>query len=279
MLCLPTLARRPSVLSPQGLHLVRRLDGLPKLAANANLRVIVRAATRTICSSHDELAEIGSLVAGPVATKTVVIYNGVELADPLQAARRQALRLELRIPANAAAGAWVAALDEHKDPLTAIRAVKVARRAGSPVMLLVAGDGPLRPDVEREVDGDDGIRILGFTGDVERILGASDFFVLSSRREGLSFSLLEAMAHGLAPLVSDARANVEAVGDAGIVFPFGDVGTLAAALSRVARDAEQRAEMGRRARNRATEHFSADEMVRRTRDVYDEILADRVEQA
>ncbi len=103
------------------------------------------------------------------------------------------------------------------------------------------------------------------------MLAAADFFVLPSHREGLSFSLLEAMGLGLPPIVSDAPGNLEAVGDAGIVVPRGDGAGLAAAFRRLLDEAERRS-LGESARARVAERFRAEEMLRRTRGVYDGAL-------
>lgn len=271
-LCLPALALRASVVSPQGLHLIRRLDGVRRRAAKANLRLIVRAATRTVCASASEHGELVEAIGRRAPDRTLVIHNGVALPDPVTHERRAALRAELGIPSSHVVGAWAAALDEHKDPLSPVRAANLIRHDGAPVTLLVAGDGPLRGDVERAAREADAVWVLGFRRDVERILDASDFFVLSSRREGLSFSLLEAMAHGLAPVVSDAPANLEAVGDAGVVVPSGDVTRFAEAFARLAAEPGERQILGDRARERVARHFSSDGMVRRTRELYDEIL-------
>jgi glycosyltransferase involved in cell wall biosynthesis len=270
-LCFPTLAMRPSVVSPQGLHLLRRLEGLRQQAGKANLRLIVRAASRTICASQTEHEDVLKAVGRRAAGRAVMIHNGVRLPDPVSSERRAALRAELGIGTSEAVGSWIAALDEHKDPLSAIRAVNAIRRDGVPVTLLVAGDGPLRGEAERAARETNAARVLGFRPDVERILGASDFFVLSSQREGLSFSLLEAMSHGVAPVVSDASANAEAVGDAGIVVRFGDVDGYTAAFRRLL-DQKERAVLGERARARVVEHFRVEDMVRRTREVYDDIV-------
>jgi glycosyltransferase involved in cell wall biosynthesis len=267
-LCLPTLALRPSVVSPQGLSLLRRVGGVRKHAASVNLRAVVSAASRTICAAETEYADVLDAVGRHAAHHVRVIHNGVALANPVSPERRAALRAELGIATSEMVGAWIGTLDEQKDPLCAIRAVHSVRREGIPITLLVAGDGPLRSEAERAARETDAVQVLGFRRDVERILGASDFFVLSSRREGLSFSLLEAMALGVAPVVSDAPANVEAVGTAGIVVPFGDSSSFADAFRRL-RSAEERAALGEQARERVARHFSVEEMIRRTRDVYD----------
>ena len=74
--------------------------------------------------------------------------------------------------------------------------------------------------------------------------------MLPSRREGLSFAVLEAMGHGLAMVVADGAGNPEAVGDAGLVLPAGDERAFADALARLAADAALRASLGAAARAR-----------------------------
>jgi glycosyltransferase involved in cell wall biosynthesis len=269
-LCLPSVALRPSVVSPQGLSLLRRLSGASRQGARANLQVIVRAASRTICVSQAEYADVVDAVGAHAARRTLIIPNGVRPREPLSSEERAAARTELDIPTSMVVGAWVGALDENKDPMSAIQAACAVRLTGAPLTLLVVGDGPLRPDVDRLVgQADDGaVRVLGHCSDVRRILTAADFFVLSSRREGLSFALLEAMALGLAPVVSDAPANVEAVGDAGIVVPYRDVTAFVAAFVRLVESEPGRVALGDRARARVTLRFSAESMRARTREVY-----------
>jgi glycosyltransferase involved in cell wall biosynthesis len=272
-LCLPSLATRPSVVTLHGLHLLRRLDGLARLAANANLRLIVGAATRTICVSRAEYDDVRRVVGGRARKRASVIHNGVTPLPPLSHEERTALRAELDLSAATTVGVWVGSLVAHKEPLVPIRAAIGVARDGAPLALLVAGDGPLRPDLERAArEGGPGtVHMLGFRRDVDRLLGAADFFVLSSRREGLSFSVLEAMSLGLPPVVSDAPGNPEAVGDAGIVVERGDVAGFAEAFRLLLNESERRV-LGERARDRVSRAFRADEMVRRTRDVYDEVV-------
>jgi glycosyltransferase involved in cell wall biosynthesis len=71
--------------------------------------------------------------------------------------------------------------------------------------------------------------------------------------------------------VSDSPANVEAIADAGLVVPYGDVQAFADAFALLARDPQQRHALGNRARERAARHFTSEEMLRRTRALYDEI--------
>jgi glycosyltransferase involved in cell wall biosynthesis len=273
-LCLPGLVARPSIVSPQGLHLVRRARGAARAAAKVNLQMIVRSASRTICASQDEYADVLEIVGRRLGRQILLIHNGVRTGDAVQPHERAAARAEFGLSASDVAGAWIASLDEHKDPITAIHAAKRVRCDGAPLALLVAGDGPLRSHVEELAteENDSGVRVLGFRRDVRRVLAAADFFVLSSVREGLSFSLLEAMALGKPAVVSDAPANAEAVGDTGIVVPYGRVNDFAEAFARLVRDEGERLSRGKRARERVERRFRLEAMVERTSEVYDELL-------
>jgi glycosyltransferase involved in cell wall biosynthesis len=265
-LCLPLLATGPSVVTLHGLHLVRRLSGVPRRAAVLTLRAVLQAADRTICvsqSEHDELVRIVGAAAG--SSRAVVIRNGVPLPPAPSAAERSAIRRELGISQDDVVAIWVGSLDGRKDPLAAVRA---AREAG--VTMLVVGDGPLRSQVEREAG--ERVHVLGQRADVPRLLAASDFYMLISRREGLALSLLEAMAAGLAPIVSDVPENVEAVGATGFVIPRGDVAGLTAALERLRHDASERRVLGGRAKERANREFGLEAMVRQTREVYEGVV-------
>jgi glycosyltransferase involved in cell wall biosynthesis len=262
-LFLPLLARRPSLVTLHGLHFLRRSTGVARHFAALNLRVILRAATRTVCVSNAELAELASVV-GPVGMRrAAMIHNGVQVPGASASVDRTGVRRELGIADGELVGIWVGSLDDRRDPACVVRA---AERTGTTV--LVAGDGPLRPDVERATRSH--VRILGNRGDVPRLLAAADFFVLMSHREGLSFALLEAMAHGLPAIVADIPENLEAIGDSGIAVPYADEDEVADAMRRLAGERHERAALGQRARCRAATLFQADRMIDRTRALYDD---------
>lgn len=266
-LCLPLLASRSSLVTLNGLSLARRLRGLRRRVAALNLRAFVRAADRTICVSRAEHEYLGR-IGGPASSRrATVIHNGVRVRPPGAQAERLETRRMLGLADAEPVGIWVGLLDENKDPLAAIRA---ARAAALP--LLVVGDGPLRRLVQREASAS--THVLGQRRDVPRLLDAADVFVFTSHREGFSFALLEAMAHGLVPVVSDLPENCEAIGDAGIATRAGD-DSLTAALMRLVEDPYARARIGEDARRRVSKLFSADQMRRLTRVVYDDILARR----
>ena len=149
-----------------------------------------------------------------------------------------------------------------------------------PLTLVVVGDGPLRPSLERRVEaGTNGARVmlLGARGDVPGLLPAFDVFVLSSHWEGEPIALLEAMAAGLACVATATEGAREIVGDdasIGRLVPVGDAARLGDAIERLLRDASARDAMGAAARARMrsrTPEAQASQVV----DVYRRMLAGR----
>ncbi len=86
--------------------------------------------------------------------------------------------------------------------------------------------------------------------------------------EGMSLSLLEAMAHGRCVIVSDIPENLEVTGDAALAFKVGDENDLAEVISTIDRDSEKRAVMGQKALNRVKEAFDWNRIVDRLEQVY-----------
>ena len=255
------LPLRPRVITTHGLHLVRRAPVVrPWLAA------AVAASRVVVCTSQAEREELRALLPGRLAGRLAVVPNGIPPVAPDPAARAAA-RAALGLRAEDVAGLYLGELSARKDPLVAVRA---ARAAGPPFVLLVAGDGPLAPEV-RALAGPS-VRVLGHRDDAPALLAAADVFVLPSRREGLSFAVLEAMGHGLAMVVADGPGNPEAVGDAGRVLPAGDEAAFAGALAELARDAGLRARLGAAARARVEERFTADGLRAGVRAAYDRAL-------
>ncbi|MCE5234150.1 MAG: glycosyltransferase family 4 protein [Mizugakiibacter sp.] len=157
--------------------------------------------------------------------------------------------------------------------LDALAALPPARRP----LLTLAGDGPLRSELELQAQAlglDDDVIFLGVRDDVGMLMESADFLVLPSHEEGLSNVVMEAMAHALPVLVSDAGGNPELVEDdhTGLVFPRGNGAQLVRALERMADDRLLRARLGAAARARIAETFTIESMVRRTEAVYLRLL-------
>ncbi|HEX6998508.1 MAG TPA: glycosyltransferase family 4 protein [Gammaproteobacteria bacterium] len=134
---------------------------------------------------------------------------------------------------------WVGHLDRNKDPLTVLDGVAAAARELPGLRLWCCfGSAPLLGDVQARIAGDARLRgrvhLLGRVphAAVETLMRAADLFVLGSRREGSSFALIEALATGLTPVVTDIpplRA-LTGGGAVGALWPCGDSPALARAL-------------------------------------------------
>ncbi len=157
---------------------------------------------------------------------------------PATSREREEAREELGLSEHARVFNSVGRLDGEKglDDL-----IEVAERlAGSavPWQLVVAGDGSLSPWLNKEVQRRGLEERVLFTGrlnrhELVRLQHASDFHVYAGTIScGVSICLLEAMASGVVPVVSDVpRAQVDLVGDSGWVFPAGDIGAFSSAFS------------------------------------------------
>ena len=267
MLTLSAIRRRPAVFGTHGLHSLRRSSGLRGSLARRRISAVVQAATRTICTSQAEFDEIGALGG---SSTLVHVRNGVPLPDLSREPRAEA-RAELELEDEQMAVLYLGRLERRKDPLLAVEAAERAARRGARIVLLVAGDGPLADEIAHRAGAV--VHPLGFRDDPDRLLAASDVLVMPSSREGLSLAVLEAMAHGVAPVVSDGPGNPDAVGEAGLVFPAGDVGALEDSLVRLTADDAERQRLGRAARDRAEREFSLDRFLADMERVFEAVLA------
>ena len=127
--------------------------------------------------------------------------------------------------------------------------VETARRTRAQIRLVLVGEGPTRPAIETEIEQlqlRPYIRLLGLRHDVPHLLAAADLFLLTSISEGIPLTVIEAMAAGL-PVVSTNVGGLPEVvveRETGLMAPSGDAAALAAAVSRLARDASLRKQNG-----------------------------------
>jgi glycosyltransferase involved in cell wall biosynthesis len=270
LLSLPVLAGRPSVTIVHGLHLLRRLrPGVPQRLGRASMTAIAAAANRVVCSSEAERDDLDFLPSR-LRAKLAVVLNTVPLPPPTDPAARAAVRAALDLHDDAVAALYVGQLEPRKDPLTAARAAINAHARDHRIVLLIVGDGPQA--AELGALGGPAVQLLGQRRDVSELLGAADVFVMPSRREGMSFAVLEALAHGVATVVADGSGNPEAVGDAGLVFAAGDDERLTTMLLRLAADPGERAALAAAGRARMENELATQRFLDGMRAVYDSVL-------
>ncbi len=157
----------------------------------------------------------------------------------------------------------VGRLDPIKDHATLIRAFQSIEDKIPEARLWVIGDGPERNFLETLAQGDGRIRFLGDRSDVPELLRSLDVFVLSSLNEGVSNTILEAMAAGIPCIVSRVGGNPEIVtdGETGRLFAPGDWKALAQCLLDYYHRPETRIANGQAARKMVMKNFSVNAMV------------------
>lgn len=230
-----------------------------------------------ITVSHDLARWLVNTVGVPEA-RIVRVCNGVDVArfQPRRAApagrERAAVHHELVF-------GWVGRMAEVKAPGVLVNAFArlAASRPDARLRLLLVGDGPLWADLRAAVAAagiGDRVAMVGRQDHIAEWLRRIDVFVLPSLNEGISNTILEAMASALPVIASDVGGNPElvAAGRTGMLVPPADPARLAAAMARYADCPALVATQGAAARARAESMFSLEAMVAGYLDVYDGVL-------
>lgn len=195
-----------------------------------------------------------------------VIPNGIELGQRACDADRLEARALAGVPHDAYAVGTAARLDSVKDLPTLIEGFARLRGSLARAVLVIVGDGPTRYALmahARRLSVDDSVLFLGHRDDVRRLMPAFDVYVNSSISEGVSLTILEAMAAGLPVVATRVGGTPEVVVDGltGLLVPPQDPLGLGAALLDLAQDGRRAQALGVQGRCRAERYYSIDRMV------------------
>lgn len=199
-----------------------------------------------------------------------VLPNGVDL-ERFGSSDRTAVRRELGLRDTELVIGSVGRLVPVKNYSLLLTAVAALDRRDLVVVLV--GEGSARASLEllaKSLGIDQQVRFLGHRDDVWSLLAAMDIFVLPSMNEGMSNTLLEAMASGVASIASDVGGNPEIVshGLNGYLFASGDALKLTRHLQRLCCDADLRRNLGEAGRAHIVHEFSMQAMIARYEDLY-----------
>ena len=219
---------------------------------------------------------------GVTPEKITRIYNGVDTRLFHPAPTREPLPDANFAPAGTMVIGTVGRMQTVKDQLTLVRAflhlLKTVPGAGEKLRLVLIGDGPLRAQAAAMLAAENAGALAWLAGsrdDVPRLLRGLDVFVLPSLAEGISNTILEAMACGLPVVATRVGGNPELVieGETGLLVSAADPVTLADAVGNYLHDPALARRHGRAGRERVERQFSLHAMVQRYLAVYDEVLA------
>jgi len=206
-----------------------------------------------------------------------VLYNGIEekFLTPLEdkfEVRRNLTGIFENVPLLIS----VANLVSYKDYFTVLKALKRLKEDGYNFYYLILGNGSMRSEIEKTIQKynlKDKIRIVGNMENVSDYLKISDIFIHSSKGEGCSNAILEAMAAGLPIIASNTGGTSEIVTkDNGFLFEYQNVNELQKQLAWCMENKEKCKKLGEHSLNAIKKHFTISRMMENYYKIINEIL-------
>lgn len=199
--------------------------------------------------------------------KIQVVYNGIDTNQftELSAEKRKEKRKCLGYSDKDLIVGTVGRLEPVKDQANLLRAFKEVHRKLPNTKLLMVGDGGLRDELlalSYSLAINKSVSFLGLRDDVAELMGIMDLFVLPSKSEGASCTLLEAMSCKQPVVATEVGGNPEIVriNETGLLVPKEDPGKLAGAIKNLLCDQSMLKKMGQKGRNRVEAKFSVNTM-------------------
>ena len=274
------LARVPVAIHSEHGYELDMLAGLP--GRRRIFRRAAYAAADFVFTVTEELRNYHARQAWLPAERIGVLRNGVDTVRfAPRPGEREEIRRRLCLAEKCIVVGTVGRMVSIKDHASLLQAAEILIGRGINIQLLLVGSGPELSRHREFVDASPRlsgrVTFVGSATDVPALLNAMDVFVLPSLREGMSNTLLEAMASGLPVVATRVGGNPELVEDerSGWLFRPGDVADLVARLERLALDSALCQVLGQAARRRAIQHFSLEGMIAAYRDMYLDLAGKR----
>lgn len=211
--------------------------------------------------------------------RVTVIPRGRDVTDfaPPPADQITSLRQSAEFAGATAVVLNVGRLVPAKGQSVLIEAMRRVHEQEPGVRLLIAGEGPLRHDLEAQIAAyglADSIRLLGSRGDVPGLLHAADGFAFSSLHEGLPGALIEAQLAKLPAVASDIPMHRELIQNqqTGLLVPAGDPLPLAEAIISLCRNREEAQRLASAAYERAIHQFDIQDVVERFQQLFVDVV-------
>ncbi|VAX36128.1 FIG00929567: hypothetical protein [hydrothermal vent metagenome] len=218
-----------------------------------------------IVNVSDDAARLCEKTDGIAKKKVTRIWNGIDLE-----------KFTFTGPQQKPTAISVARLSPEKDFATLLQAVAIVVRNIPDFQLTMVGDGQERSSLEQltaELHLSGHVQFLGDRSDVPQLLAQAGFFVSSSLSEGISLTLLEAMAVGLPIVATAVGGNPEIVeeGNTGMLVPSAHPKKLAEAIITMCQQQSHWQTMGEQGRERVATHFEIRRMIKDYEKLYLEI--------
>ena len=164
----------------------------------------------------------------------------------------------------------VGELNKNKKHQVIIRAI--AKLRNEKIKYVLCGQGPLETELRelaKELDVENQVKFLGFRKDVPDLMKVADLFAFPSYREGLSLSLMEAMASGLPVVCSEIRGNTDLIedGKGGYLVEPSDVEGFAKYIKELIEDSRLKSEFGD-FNHKKIENYSIENVMKEVENIY-----------
>lgn len=239
----------------------------------AGSRRLLPAALRCDCFVALSPAIVEELRAAGVSGERIVsIPNGVEIDEGIESRPRKPGKVQV---------VFMGRLHHQKGADVLVEASRLlVERGTADWTVRIVGDGPVRSHLEDLADQRNLSAVVEFVGEVGNPmseLDSADIFVLSSRTEGMSNALLEAMSRSKAVVATSIAGNAAVIshGETGLLVPPEDPVALADALERLAKDPDEIGRLGRNARSHIEREYAISEIARRYLELYEALLESR----
>ncbi|WP_304343515.1 glycosyltransferase [Chryseobacterium koreense] len=232
-------------------------------------RLVYKRIDKIVSISKDVDTNIKDHLGQTFESKVSLIHNGVDLQTITSATAYHKSDLGFENPDILLL--QVSSFRWQKDQATLIKALK---SLPSDYKLLLAGDGPLREEMEnlvKELELTGRVQFLGNRPDIPNLLKTADIIVLSSKHEGLSLASIEGMASGKPFIGSDVPGLSEIVKDYGVLFPRGNSQQLAEKIEKLRNDKSYSGEVVEKCLARASQ-FDLSIMIDKHIDLYRSLI-------
>jgi sugar transferase (PEP-CTERM/EpsH1 system associated) len=266
-----------------------RLGGIPRIfhtehsnvdafERKANIELFLSFITRRIISDSRKVTDFMTGVQKINMDKIRTILNGIDVDRYGPGGSQGSGKADLGLDADDFLIGTVSRLVKVKDLITLLTAFNLVLRTVKNASLIIVGEGETRMELE-EFIRDNGlsgrVKLLGARRDIPELLKLMDVFVLSSLSEGLSISLIEAMASEVPVVVTNVGGNPEVVIDkvTGFLVPVRSPDKMADAIVSILNNAGLADTFGKAGRERVMTTFNLNTMVREYEKVYEESYA------
>jgi glycosyltransferase involved in cell wall biosynthesis len=246
---------------------------LTKPLGASRLRAMAGSFSAFVCLSDDVAQELRAHGIGEERLRQIPNGVDVECFRPADPEERRLERARLGLPADGAVALYTGRFAPVKQLDQLIMAVSEVPE----LSLIMVGEGSEEARLRglvADLGLDDRVSMLPYVTDPAPLYRAADFYASTSTTEGMSNSVLEAMASGLPVVAMTASGMGELVSQAtGLLVPNGDVAALATALRALALEPERRHSLGSAARDLVADRYSLGFVADCLRDLYKEVLS------